>query len=61
MLTPQQLMDMPGAGDAQKQLRKEGRWKLTRDERISASLDSLMNAVDDAHDAVYEFDKEFNK
>lgn len=26
MLTNQQLMDLPGAGAAEKQLRKEGRW-----------------------------------
>jgi hypothetical protein len=29
-LTPQQLIDIPGAGSAEKHLRKDGRWDETR-------------------------------
>lgn len=28
-MTPQQLMDMPGAGNAEKWLRKAGKWEKT--------------------------------
>lgn len=33
-LTPQQLIDLPGAGMAEKQLRKDGRWELTAIEHL---------------------------
>lgn len=42
MLTPQELMDLPGAGSAEKQLRKEGRW----DEEL---------CVDESGETEYEF------
>lgn len=32
MVTPQQLMDLPSAGMAEKQLRKAGLWRLTIDD-----------------------------
>jgi len=59
-LTPQQLIDLPGYGRAEKQLRKEGRWELTADEKrsvtISKAMQSLEDALDDASNAIRDAD-----
>lgn len=40
-MTPQQLIDLPGYGAAEKQLRKEGRWELTAFYHLDNALDDL--------------------
>lgn len=39
-MTPQELMDMPGAGNAEKQLRSTGSWDIT-------ALEVLQNIPED--------------
>lgn len=46
-MTPQQLMDMPGAGNAEKWLRKSGKWELTAAETITEKLDLMRDQLDD--------------
>lgn len=60
MMTPQQLMDLPHAGMAERQLRKDGRWELTPHERIAKNMDDLSMAIDDAQSAVYNIEKDLN-
>ncbi len=37
-MTPQQLMDLPGYGAAEKWLRKAGKWRLTPEECLHMAL-----------------------
>ena len=55
-MTPQELMDMPGYGKAEEYLRKTGKWKLTKEERIDKALGKLDDALDDARDAFLELE-----
>lgn len=47
-MTPQQIMDLPYAGMAEKQLRKEGKWRKTPMEIIEQSIYCAENAIDEA-------------
>ena len=51
-MTPQDLINLPGAGNAEKQLRKMGKWQLTPQEILSKALDNLNSSIDDAADAI---------
>ena len=51
-MTPQDLINLPGAGNAEKQLRKMGKWQLTPQEKLAKALDSLNSSIDDAADAI---------
>jgi hypothetical protein len=49
-MTPQQLIDMRGAGNAEKWLRKNGKWLLTPEEEIIKQMrhaqDMLSSAIE---------------
>lgn len=51
-MTPQQLMDLPSAGMAEKQLRKAGLWRLTPQEKLAKALDNLSYSIDKAAGAI---------
>ena len=53
-LTPQQLMDMPYAGMAEKKLRKEGRWRLTQQEIAFNKLNDALSAIQEVEYCVNE-------
>lgn len=53
-MTPQQLIDMPGYGDAEKQLRKEGRWRLTAQEIAFNKLNDALSSIQDVEYFVNE-------
>lgn len=46
-MTPQQLIDLPGAGMAEKQLRKDGLWELTAVEKLCGVMGRLEDLSDD--------------
>lgn len=46
-MTPQQLIDLPYAGMAEKQLRKQGDWRKTKDEAIDDMLDKFERIVNE--------------
>lgn len=50
-MTPQQLIDLPGYGAAENQLRKDGRWALTGEERSAKAMSSSMRDMQSALDA----------
>ena len=54
---PQTLINTPGAGNAEKALRKAGLWKLTPQEKLQRAMDKLSNALEDAHDYYGEVKK----
>ena len=43
-MTPQELMDLPYAGMAEKQLRSEGKWSYTQEEKIAMIFDRMRSA-----------------
>lgn len=51
-MTPQQLMDLPSAGMAEKQLRKAGLWQLTPQEKLDDALSKLYSCIEEAGDAI---------
>jgi len=53
MMTPQQLIDLPGAGNAEKQLRKMGKWQLTPQEKIEKALDDALEDLEQIEDLIY--------
>ena len=46
-MTPQELINLPYAGMAEKQLRKQGDWQLTPQEELRKLSDAAYIAVDD--------------
>jgi len=60
-MTTQQLMDLSGYGSAEKQLRKDGRWKLTPQEKIEKMLDLLSSKIDEVEDAISDAQYELSK
>jgi hypothetical protein len=56
MMTNQELMDLPGAGAAERQLRKDGRWVLTPYEKMEGYVYDLEIAIDMAQDAHYKIE-----
>ena len=59
-MTPQDLINLPGAGNAEKQLRKMGKWQLTPQEKLAKALDSLNSSIDDAADAIDDAQNELH-
>lgn len=53
MVTPQQLMDLPSAGMAEKALRKAGLWQLTPQEKIENALDDVLCDLDQIEHFIY--------
>jgi hypothetical protein len=49
-MTPQEYMDLPYAGMAEKELRRRGKWQLTPREKISKAMDALDVLLDDAQE-----------
>lgn len=56
---PQELMDLPYAGMAEKELRKRKLWQLTPHEKIEHALGDLDDALDKAQDAMYDIKNEW--
>lgn len=46
-MTPQQLIDMRGAGNAEKWLRKNGKWRMTPQEKLLSVVGDINDAIDD--------------
>ena len=46
-MTPQELMDLPYAGMAEKQLRRLGKWRLTELEKLEAKWEKCMDSLYD--------------
>jgi len=61
-MTPQQLIDMRGAGSAEKWLRKNGKWRLTPTEKLMGIICNLDDAADDVRtycdDAIKAMEKQ---
>jgi len=55
-LTPQQLIDLPGYGMAEKHLRETGRWELSDVERAASSFAKLGQYLEDASGALRDAD-----
>lgn len=56
-MTPHDLINLPHAGMAEKQLRKQGDWLLTREETTQKAMDDLAHAlaeVNEAYDTLEE-------
>jgi len=51
-MTPQQLIDMPGAGSAERWLRKNGKWRLTPTERAAINLERAQTLIGKVLDAM---------
>lgn len=60
-MTPQQLMDMRGAGNAEKWLRENGKWRFTPQEKLDEALQSAYDAIDDAQKWLYNATSAFDK
>lgn len=60
-MTPQDLMNLPHAGMAEKQLRKAGMWRLTPVEKIEKEMDALAVSLDDAQEAMHSIEHEMEK
>ena len=53
-MTPQELMDLPYAGDAEKQLRRLNMWHLTEKEKLDRAKDNIAGNITDAIDQLQE-------
>jgi len=47
-MTPQQLIDMRGAGSAEKWLRKNGKWLLTPQEEVIKQMERAQDMLSSA-------------
>jgi hypothetical protein len=47
-MTPQELIDMPGYGKAEKHLRMIGEWVISPKEKLEALIGKLETSLDDA-------------
>lgn len=59
-MTPQQLIDLPGYGSAEKQLRKMGKWKLTPEEQFEANVSKVMGSIEDAIGAITDAENDLD-
>lgn len=46
-MTPQQLINLPYAGMAEKALREAGMWRLTEQEKTEKRLDDALGALEE--------------
>lgn len=51
-LTPQELMDLPYYGQAEKHLRKSGRWVLTKAEELEKIIFDMVRELNNAAEAI---------
>ena len=58
-MTPQDYMDLPYSGMAEKELRKHRRWQLTPQEKIEDALGDLEVAIDMAQNAAYDLENQW--
>lgn len=56
---PHKLIDLPGYGNAEKQMRKAGLWRLNPIEEIENAIGDLEVALDMAQNAQYEIEKKW--
>lgn len=52
-MTPQQLIDLRGAGNAEKWLRKHGKWHLTPQEKLAEAVQAAADAIEEANQWLY--------
>lgn len=52
-MTPHELINLPYAGQAEKQLRKQGDWKLTEQEKHERAMDKMISALDEIEDIAW--------
>ncbi len=55
------LINMPGYGNAEKQLRKAGMWLLTPEEKLQQAIDDVVGAVEIANDFAQSLEYQWNK
>jgi len=60
-MTPQDYMDLPYAGMAERELRKRRLWQLTPQEKISKAIDDLAGFIGDAQSALDDAEYEFSQ
>jgi len=60
-MTPQQLMDLPGAGKAEAWLRKNGKWRLTPEEKSGKRMERLIDAIERAESAISDAEDEISR
>lgn len=56
-MKPQDLMDLPYCGMAEKQLRNQGDWVYTKQEKLEKIYDNLRSAFSDIGDAMDELEE----
>ena len=55
------LINLPGYGNAQKELRKAGLWQLTPEEQAAKIFGNLARSIDDAKSAIDDADNELSE
>jgi hypothetical protein len=58
-IDPHELINLPGYGNAEKQLRKHGKWRLDPIDEIENAIGDLEVAIDMAQNAKYEIEKKW--
>ena len=61
MINPHDLINLPGYGNAEKELRKAGMWRIDPMERLERSLDDAIGAIVIAQDFMQQAEYEFRK
>ena len=56
-MTPQQLMDLPYAGMAERELRNAGKWVMTKEEEMAKVFDAMKDAHYELEGAMYDMEK----
>lgn len=60
-MTPQELMDLNGAGNAEKHLRRMKKWKLPKMEMLEDAFENLLYTVETAQDQAYNIERILNE
>lgn len=58
-MTPQEIMDLPAYGMAEKQLRKQKNWRLDPSELLDGVYQKIDSASDAIRDAEHEIEKAY--
>jgi hypothetical protein len=58
---PHELINLPGYGNAEKKLRKHGKWRLDPIEKIENAIGDLEVAIDMVQTAQLVIEKEWSK
>lgn len=56
-MTPHELMDLPYAGMAEKQLRSAGKWSYTQEEKLEMVFDKMKEAHYELEGAMYDVER----